>query len=242
MNTNHITVTHYAEHTDDPGSWGSPRPGFDLAAFDRELGRRGGSVRTVPRFRCVWGGDADAYLIDEHAELKGYEYRANGETRFVPCSRLDFEFPDGAVVTPVFDEIKIFTPRFIVEEFREGWYRKLWAVEEVEIVSEAYGRVDLLSHYREPAEIDLQMAEGYARAADSLTPADFEAMRIASARAKAKAAADRKAALAAEIAEETVRALTDGLPHATRFGFDPNLRFDIRRHTKNLIKEHDSRI
>jgi hypothetical protein len=240
---NAITVTEYAEHTDDPKSWKAERPSFDVKRFNAELEKRTGCIGSVPRFRCVWGPDSPAYYLDSHDELKGYNYRENGVDKFVSCKDVDFEFPDNAVITPAFESIDIFIPRWGIEEYRDGQYVRLYTVEDVEFVGDGEGgRVDLLSRYREPSEFDIQRCQGYASILDKLTPADMEARKVAEARQKAKSKADKREALVTDIQEETVKALTDGLPNATKFGYNPNLRFDIRKHTDNVIKEHDSKL
>lgn len=241
---NAITVTEYHEHTDDPTSWkAESRPSFDLKKFNEQLEKRAGCIGSVPRFRCVWGPESPAYYLDSHDVFTGYQYVDNGETRFVSNTDLDFEFPDGAIVTPVWDTIDIFIPRWGIEEYQDGQYVRLYVVEDVELAGEGDGgRIDLLSRYREPSEFDINRVQGYASILDKLTPADMEARKVAEARAKAQAKQDKREALVSEIQEETVKALTDGLPNASKFGYNPNLRFDIRKHTENLIKEHDLKI
>jgi hypothetical protein len=44
-----------------------------------------------------------------------------------------------------------------------------------------------------------------------------------------------------EVSEDIAKALIDGLPNAKRFGFDRNLKFDIKEFTKKTIQEHDSK-
>lgn len=246
---NEVTNTLYAEHTDDPKSWASPRPAFDLAKFNTELERRTGCLGSVPRFRCRWAPDDDAYLLEEFEELVGYIYREDGEDKFVSCKDTEFELPDGAVWAPSVENTKVWIPRFVVEEYRpmeltgdRTFYHKAWMVERVEETGRDYGRIDLLSHYREPSEVDIQMAEQLNYLRQHLTDEEIAAGVAALDTQEANDRLNRQEELISDMAEETAKALTDGLPNAKRFGFNPNLKFDIKEHSKNLIKEHDRRI
>jgi hypothetical protein len=239
---NEVTSTLYAEHTDDPKSWASPRPGFDLAKFNTELERRGGCIGSVPRFRCRWAPDDDLYLLEEYDELIGYNYRDNGEDKFVSCKDGDFELPDGAIWAPCVESRKVWIPRFVIEEYKEPFYHKAWMIETIKEVSRAYGRIDLESSYREPSTVDLEMAAHLAYLRQSLTDEEIAAGVAALDHQEANDRLNRQEELISDMAEQTAKALTDGLPNAKRFGFNPNLKFDIREHSKNLIKEHDKRI
>lgn len=246
MNQNKVTVTHYSEHTDDPKSWASPKPDFDLERFNRDLERRAGSIGSVPRFRCVWGAEeiktSGRYMIEDFRTLEGYTYIENGVEKRVSAKDLDFEFPDGALVTPYFETSRVFMPRFVVEEYREPFYEKAWAIETIQVTGEEYGRVDIISHYREPSEIDMQMAEHLTYLRQHLTDDQIRDGLDALNRLEESRKANERAEMIDEIAEETAKALTDGLPNATKFGFNPNLTFDIKQYSKNLIKEHNSKI
>lgn len=249
MAYNEITSTQYAEYRDDaPETWRSPQPAFNIDKFNKELLRRGGRLYDRPRFRCVWGGERNEYLIeDAEGDLLGYDYRLDGKDFYVPASQTDFEFPDAAIITPRFDRIKVFTPRWIIEEYRlygigAFQYHKAWAVELVKVLGKKSGRVDLLSMYRKPSEKDIQMCERLARARDTSTEDQIRngiaAEKALEARRKAHLADEMKA----EIAEDIDRAITDGIGDKTTFGFEPNLTtFDIREFSKKKIQEHDSK-
>jgi hypothetical protein len=170
--------------------------------------------------------------VEEHV---GWEYTdpATGKKRFVSRLAGDFELPDGAIATPRMKSHKVYIPRFIVEEYKvtgphPGLYHKCWEVAEVKVEREHAGRVDLASHYREPAEVDVQMCAHLARLRDTLTE---EEIRKAVEQQKASQAAEKarlREEMVDEIAHETAKALTDGIPGAsTKYGYDPNLRPNI---------------
>lgn len=245
-----VTVTFYAEHKDNrPETWSSPRPAFNVSRFQAELDRRGGMIGSIPRFRLRWAGECDEYILDEYSELKGYSYVENGEDKFVSCLDGDFELPDGAVAVPVTEDHKVFTPRWVIEEYREPFYQKWWTIHEIEQVGYQSGRVDLMSHYRQPSEVDLETVEAYVAAKATLNADDMRnGLAIQDAMAKREEDAKREE-FVAETAEQFNKAMKDGLPNPTVFGmsskrkkFDPNFQFDIKKHTKNLIKEHDKTI
>jgi hypothetical protein len=247
MKHNEVTVTEYSEHTEDPATWRSPRPDFDLDKFNRELVRRCGMIGDNPRFRLVWGGERQEYLIEEIEEHVGYDYRHDGKDYYVSRADETFEFPEGAVITPRYKAHEVFTPRWIIEEFRTfgpfpNFYHKAWAVEEVEVIGKQAGRVDLLSFYRQPSEVDMQMCENLARKRDTLTDADIKAGVHHVQLMEEMEKTNNRAEFVNDIAEETAKALTDGLPNAKRFAFNHKLQFDIRKHSENLIKEHDSKL
>lgn len=231
MNT--ITQTFYAEFTNDPKTWASPRPAFDVEGFNRELERVCGRIGSVPRMRLRWAGELDEYVIEEGYKVTGYSWVESGEQRFVSCLNADFEFPDNAMITPVFENVKVFTPRWVIEEFDDGWYRKAWFIETLEKIGEENGRIDVLSRYRQPATIDLNMAQHLSYQREHLNADDI---RNGLAREAAKAAADKKRRhdeFVDYVAEETAKALTDGLPNPVHF--DINHKFDIREYSRKKL-------
>lgn len=240
---NQVHVIYYAEHTDDPKSWASPQPSFDLERFNKELERRGGTVGSVPRFRCKWAGNLDEYMLEEYDELKGYIYIVDGKEHFVSNTDLNFEFPDGATIAPHFEVCKVFTPRFVIEEYKQGmpYYEKAWACETRQIKDMEYGRIDVISHYREPSELDLQMAEHLSYLRDHLSDAEIAAGLAGIEVREQQEAAIKKEEFVDELAEETAKALTDGIPNAPAFNWKPK-NTDIQKYSKRLIQEHDRRI
>ncbi len=240
---NTINVTYYAEHTDDPKSWASPKPDFDLDKFNRKLERRGGSVGSVPRFRCRWAGDKDEYILEVYDDLTGYTYLKDGKEQFVPCTDLDFEFPDGALVTPYFETNKVFIPRFVVEEYTEPFYHKAWMVENVESIGEQSGRIDVRSHYREPSEIDLKMAEHLSYLRTHLTPKQI-ADGIAAQNAREQAGKDTKnLEFIEQCAEDFVEAITDGIPNAPTHDFSRKFSDKyIKEYSDALTREHNQNL
>lgn len=235
----------YAEHTDDPKTWASPMPDFDLAGFNKELERRCGTIGSLPRFRCVWAGHHEEYLLEEFDVHTGWVYKdSEGREQFVSANDGDFEFPDKCFPAPAFDTQKYFIPRWAIEEFdgTEPFYRKLFVIEKAVKIGEQSGRIDVLSHYRPPAEDVIQALEHLAYLRQTLTPADIAAGLARLDHAEALATAERQREFENEIAEETAKALTDGLPNAKSFSFNPKHVFDIKQYSKNLLKEHNSKI
>lgn len=165
--------TIYAEHTEDPSSWDSPRPSFDVERFNHELEKRGGTVGSVPRFRLKWAPDDDTYCLNEVSFWTGYTYVEDGEQKFVSNTQLDFVFPENAVVSPHYEYQKYYIPRWVVEQYTDGQYVLAWIIEQVEFVEERSGHKICKSHYVEPAEHDLQMAEGARYLGETLTPQDI---------------------------------------------------------------------
>lgn len=193
MPNNDTHVILYAEHTEDPASWRSPRPDFDAEQFSRELERRGGMFGSVPRFRLRWGGDLDECCIEEFAELTGYDYLEDGIHKFVSCNNVEFEFPDGCVPAPHYEYTKVYIPRWLIERYDgELKYELAWTVERLEKVSEKAGNIELISHYREPAEVDLEIASGVRSLSETLTPEDISAGLARKAAATAKELAEKK--------------------------------------------------
>jgi hypothetical protein len=242
MDPRTVTVTTYAEHTDDPKSWASPRPSFDVEKFQKELTRRGGSMGSVPRFRLRWAGEADEYILEEFDVLTGYIYVEGGAEKFVSTSQGDFELPDGAVWSPKYEHTNIFLPRWVIEEFDGLFYQKFWVVQQLEQTGYQSGRVDLLSHYRAPAEADLKVIEGYVHKLDNLTFDEVRNSFERDAKQKEKDAKARKDELVDDFAEGFAQLATDGVKNPTKFGFDPKLKnFDIKTYSKNLLKEHNEK-
>ncbi len=243
MKKNEISVTYYAEHTDDPKSWASPRPSFDLEKFNKELVKRTGMVGTIPRYRCRWAGELEQYLLEEYQTLEGYHYRENGIDKFVSVKEVDFEFPDGSIPSPHFETHLVFVPRFVLEEY-DGHlgYNKLWFVERLKKSASEFGRVDMVSTYREPAEIDIRMVEELRYQRDHLNADDIRNGLARQKELEERRVAHEENEFKAEIASEVEKALVDGLPNASKFAINPNLKFDIKQHTKNLIKEHDKKL
>ena len=212
--SNPVHQTFYAEFTDDPSSWPSNRPSFDVQKFNQELERRTGCIGTVPRFRLRWAGELDEYILEEGYRTKGYQWMENGEMRFVSALNGDFETPDGAIISPVFEDVKVFTPRWVIEEYDgEFLYKKAWFIELVEKIKEEYGRIDLLSHYRQPSERDIQMCEQLAYLRKTLTPADIAKGIAELNEIKVKEKAERKAEMIDDMAEDVAKALSDPAPN-----------------------------
>lgn len=234
MNNNHVHVTYYAEHTDSPSSWASPRPCFDVEKFNKELEKRCGCIGSVPRFRLRWAGEIDEYIIEDYDILIGYAYREDGVEKFVSCTDKDTEIPSDAITIPISENCKVFTPRFVIEEYREPWYHKAWFVEEVEKTGFESGRHDVLSHYREPSETDIQMCEHLARLRRTLTDEEIAAGMEALQAQEAAEAALRREEFVDDLTEETVRALTDGIPNAPEFNWKPN-NMNIKDYSRAVI-------
>jgi hypothetical protein len=240
---NDVHVTYYAEHTNDPKTWASPRPDFDLAKFNAELEKRAGSIGSVPRFRVRWAGEHDEYILEDYDEIVGYAIFHNGVESYLSAKDGEAEIPEGALVTPRYENFKVFTPRFVIEEYREPFYHKAWFVENVEKIAEQNGRFDILSRFRRPAEIDLQMAEQLAYLRRNLTDAEIAAGISKMQAEEVALKAEQRAEFVDEMAEETAKALTDGIPGAKEFNwkktFSPNY---IQDYSRALIQEHDRKI
>lgn len=234
--TNKVHQTFYAEFTDDPKTWASPRPAFDADKFNKELERRAGTIGSVPRFRLRWAGNLDEYLLENCFVHTGYTYIVDGKEVFVLATQLDFEFPDGAVVAPFHETHKIFTPRWVIEEYKEPFYEKAWMVELVEKTGEEYGRVDLLSHYREPSERDIQMAEHLNHLRETLNDDDIRNGIERMNALEAKEKQERRAEMIDEIAEDVCEALTDGIL-AKPIHFDINPNFNANERVRQIIQD-----
>lgn len=237
MSTSKVHQTFYAEFTDDPKTWASPRPAFDVDKFNRELERRAGMIGSVPRFRLRWAGDTDDYILENCYKQTGYTYLMDGKECFVPITNLDFEFPENAVIAPFFETHKIFTPRWVIEEYRNPFYEKAWFVELVEKTGEEYGRVDVMSHYREPSERDIQMAEHLNYLRNTLNEDDIrngiERMNALEAKEKEMLRAD----MIDDMAEGVCEALTDGIP-VDPIHFDyGKANFNIRERANQIIQD-----
>jgi len=241
MKQNELTNTAYVEfETDDRTKWRSPRPAFDVRHFNRQLKHKTGTINDVPRFRLRWAGECDEYIIEEYDTILGYSYR---DDKGIERIELTPEaVPTDKVAVPVYEYTKVRVPRWVIEEFRDGIYQKAWFIEEVEILQKEYGRVDLLSHYREPSERDLEMARHLAFLRQHLSDADIAAGLEMLRERDNKERQAVKAEIRDEMIHDAQKVLIDGSPNAAKFGFDPNLRVDIHAHSKALIKEHNKNL
>lgn len=240
-----VRVITYAEYdTDDPRRWRSPQPEFDLDKFNRELERRGGTIEGRPRFRCVWAGNREEYLIQEYQELTGYVYRQDGKEHFVSCKDVDFEFPDDVVPAPHFETHKVFIPRYAIEELKRGnfLYEKAWTVDFTEEISAEFGKIEVKSVYREPAEIDLERAEKLAFLRDHLTDEQIAAGIKQRAAVSAIRRAQQRQELKQTIEDDAERGFRDGIPGANRsFNWKPKAQ-GILDLSKTIIREHDKNL
>lgn len=230
-----VHQTFYAEFTADPSSWASPRPGFDADKFNRELERRAGMIGSVPRFRLRWAGDTDDYILEDCYKLTGYTYIVDGVEAFVPMTQTDFEFPDGCTVAPFFETHKIFTPRWVIEEYNGLLYEKSWFVELLEEIGGEYGRIDLRSHYREPSERDIQMAEQLNYLRHTLNDDDIRNGIARMNAMEARKKANDKEEMAEEIGEIVDKAFKDGVPSPVHF--DIKRSFDPKKRIAEILKE-----
>lgn len=245
LRQNEITNTTYAEHTDDPATWASPRPDFDVNGFNRKLERIFGCVGSVPRFRLRWAGEHDEYVIEELSELTGYIYVIDGKENFVSCKDLDFEFPEGAAIAPHFEERKIFIPRWVIEEYRGGMYHKLWTVELLKTTGIEYGRRDVTSYYRQPSQTDLDLLAGYCRVSATASADDIRNGIERAVELDRKRQADIQAEIRAEMDEDEMKAMRDGIPGASKkYGYNPNALkgFNIISHSKDLVRDHNKKL
>jgi hypothetical protein len=240
-----VHVTTYAEFTDDLRSWKSPRPDFDVARFNKELEKRAGTIGSVPRFRLRWAGECAEYIIEEGLVLTGFMYLKDGIETFVPLSDKDFEFPDKSIPAPFYEDLKVFTPRWVIEQYIPDRvaYEKAWFVQEVsQTVAEGEGgRVDVMSYYREPAEIDIQMATQVTYLNTTLRQSDITDGLNKLKQLQERAEFRKKEEFVDEIAQETVRAFTDGFA-AKPILFDMGKKFNIREYSKKKIEEHNAKV
>lgn len=235
MGKDATSETIYAEHSEDPDSWKSPRPSFDVEKFNRELEKRGGTIGSVPRFRLKWAPDDDVYCLNEVAFWTGYTYTENGEEKFVPYTDKDFEFPDDAVVAPKYEYEKFYIPRWVVEQYHEGQYVLAWVIESVESVSERSGHKIVMSHYVEPAEHDLQLAEGARYLTETLTAEDIAKGLAVRQAVKAKDYRDKKQEIKDDNAYWAEKYLKDGVP-------DRIISIPAQVVPKNISKEQIAKI
>jgi hypothetical protein len=240
-----VHVTTYPEYTTDHKTWKSPRPAFDVERFNKELEKRAGCIGTIPRFRLRWAGEHAEYIVDEGLVHTGFSYIVDGKENFVPLTEPDFEFPDDALlINPFYEDFKVFTPRWVIEEYQPEAlaYWKAWFVEEIsqEVAEGEGGRIDVVSYYRQPAEIDLQMAERLNYLRNSLNQDDIANGLAELKKLSDRAQARKKDEFVNEIAEETARAFTDGIA-AKPINFDLGKNFDIREHTKKKIEEFNAK-
>lgn len=237
-----ITNTFYKEHTDDPRTWLSPRPAFDVEKFQKEIEWRGGSVGSVPRFRLRWAGECDEYVIEEYDTCEGYFYRdKNGIEQYVSAADTEFEVPDGCVLAPHFESHKVFIPRWVIEEYIEPFYHKFWTVQGLEQTGYESGRVDMISHYREPSEIDIKIIEEYIYLRERLNDDDIDRGLAMQNELQARQKANDREEMINEMAEDTVKALTDGMPNAKKFTFNATTRFDIKDYSNKVMEAHNNK-
>lgn len=219
---NDTNITYYAEHTDSPDTWSSPRPAFDVEKFNRKLEQTGGLVGSVPRFRLRWAGEIDEYALEEWQNHIGYLYRENGVEKYVSKDDVDFEFPEGAIWAPRFETIKNYIPRWVVEEYTEPFYTKCWYVEELRRLESKAGRVEWLSSYREPGARDLEWAAGKRYKDETLTTTDIAAGLEREAAYAAKLKTDESAAIRTEMVAAGEKKFKDGVTGATLISIPPH--------------------
>jgi hypothetical protein len=239
---NPVHVTYYAEHKeDDLSSWASPRPRFDMEKFQAELTRRCGQGHGVSlsKFRIRWAGEHQEYLLDEYDAHIGWQWTENGEQKYASCAEKDTAIPDGVLVAPVYDRKASYVPRFVIEEWRDGWYHKAWFVEVEKFIGEENGRIDVMSHYREPSELDLKRAEHLNYLRQHLTDeeigeglAQLETQRLA-------AQNTEKAERAEQYDEDFARLMMDGPTERKQFSVGGD--FNIKEHSKEVVTAFDSR-
>lgn len=235
MLNNETSETIYAEHTEDPRSWSSPRPSFDVEKFNREIELRGGLIGSVPHFRVKWAPDDDAYLLDENAFLVGYTFIEDGKERFVSCAQRDFEFPDEAVVLPRYEYQKCFIPRWVIEQFVDGSYTAAWYIEEIELVSQQAGHKILMSRYCEPSEVDLQIAAGTRYMGATLTAEDItKGLATRNAR-RIKDYTDKKEEIRQDNHHWANKYAKDGVP-------SPVFSIPLKPEIKNISKEQIAKV
>jgi hypothetical protein len=236
-----VYSTTYPEYTPDPKSWRAERPAFDVDRFNKDLERRGGCIGSIPRYRVVWGGNNPDYIVDEILKHTGYTYIVDGQEHFVSNKNVDFEFPDNALlINPFHEDFKAFLPRWIVEQYKADslGYEKAWIVQEMskELTDGEGGRIDCISYYREPSEIDLQMAEKLTYLNLTLNQDDIRNGLAEIEALKQRAEARKKAEFVDEIAHEFAKGFTDGI-EAKPIHFDYGKSFDIRKYTDKKLEE-----
>lgn len=233
-----VRQTFYTEYTDDHKTWGSPRPAFNVTKFNDDLERQAGCIGSIPRFRLRWAGELDDYIIERGLMLTGYVYFKDGIETFVPVTDINFEFPDDAIPAPYFEDVKVFTPRWVIEEYQEGLlrYEKAWFCETLRQEIEESGLIDLYSTYRAPAQIDIDMAVRLAYLRRTLNEDDIRNGLDEIAKLAAKASADNEQQLKDEISEVVQQGLTDGVS-AKPITFDIGKSFDIREHINKKLEK-----
>jgi hypothetical protein len=236
--SNEVHVTYYAEHTDSPDTWSSPSPSFDIERFQRDITRRTGTIDGKTRFRIRWAGDKEEFMLEDYDIQTGWIIYENGQERHVSMKHGDAAIPTTAIVAPFYENFKVFTPRFVIEELlADGLYHKCWFVETVKELGGENGRVDVLSSYREPSEMDLKMLEHLRYLRDSLSKEDIEKGVLAQKMREAAAKQNARDEMVDEMAEDFCRAITDGIPDAAPVKSYNN--FDIKRHSKGIMSAHN---
>lgn len=237
---NKIRVKFYAEHRENNiPSWRSPQPDFNLARFQAELVRRTGRIGSVDRYRVRWAGDKEEYLLEDFDVQTGWIIYENGQETFVSMDDGDYKIPDKALTAPFYENCKVFTPRFVIEEYKEPFYQKAWFIESLEEIKEENGKIDVLSYYREPSETDLQMAEHLRHLQDTLTTEEIETgvQRLKAAAEKEKQ--NYKEEFIDECAEDFVAAITDGIENKNTVRvFSNDSNFNIAEHSRKIIEAH----
>lgn len=238
---NPVHVIYYAEHKDDDSStWASPRPGFDMEKFQAEITRRcgNGDGVSLPKFRIRWAGEHQEYLLDEFDEIIGWQWMDNGERKYASCAEKDTAIPDGVLVSPVYNKKTCYVPRFVIEEWRDGWYHKAWFVEIEKFLGEENGRIDLMSYYRDPSELDLKRAEHLNYLRQHLTDEQIQEGLAALETQKVTARNNQQAETGAEDDEFFERAMRDGFKNPVQFSVGSE--FNIKDHSKEVVTAFDS--
>lgn len=240
---NQVHVREYAEFTDDPRTWNSPEPAFDLEKFNKRLAEVGGRSGSRPRYRCRWAGKLPEYLIEDFDEQTGWTWREDGVDKFASVKDGEAVVPRDAIVAPFYENFKVFTPRYVIEELRsDGIYQFLCWIETVEKVSEEFGRVNLLSRYREPSQIDLDLVKAHRYQRDHLSAGDIQKGLDAQKMRTEKEKLSRREEFVDQCAEDFVEAITDGIPNAKEIDekvYSPDY---IREYSKALMEKHNAAI
>lgn len=193
-----LQITNYAEFTEDESTWFRvfPKPSLE-PSFREKLSRIGRKREGNPLFRIVWGGEEEIYIEGDEdvpsghyhryqigstfEKLKGYSYTQDGEEKFISSLDVNAEIPSDVLVKPVYEFVSVGRPRWVIEVWRDesepgihrSGYYEAWTVQTLQLIDSFSGRQEFLSTYREPAEIDLQMAEHAAHLMETLTQKDI---------------------------------------------------------------------
>lgn len=246
MNVNTVPVTVYAEFTEDPSTWRPSRPAFDVDKFNQTLLRKFGRIGDQPRFRLLWGPDSEIYQIEEFYSIRGWQYTdPDGTVRILTDPQE--EIPDtNAILMPVTETIKVFIPRFIIEEFNGIAYQTIWTIQRVEErkETEESGKFELVSYYREPGDVDIEILAKYVSVKDSWTEADTRAITEKHLEAEQRRRNQALDEIAVEYAEEAASFLSKPLSSRLQkmYGnIDPTITpKDVEENIKKTIKLHDT--